>query len=81
VEIKTTSNNLRALFYFLQNHSLCQYKQLVEIACSDLPGKKRRFSLAYILFSFRYNTYLTIVVQTNEVLSIPSVTPIYSSAG
>ena len=81
IEIKTTANNLRALLYFLQNHTLCQYKQLVEIACSDLPGKKRRFSLAYVLYSLRYNAYLTVVVQTNEVLSLPSVTPIYSSAG
>ena len=81
IEIKTTANNLRALVYFLQNHTLCQYKQLVEIACSDLPGKKRRFSLAYVLYSLRYNTYLTIVIQTNEVLSLPSVTPLYSSAG
>ncbi len=26
LEIKTTPNNLRALLYFLQKHTLCQYK-------------------------------------------------------
>jgi NADH/F420H2 dehydrogenase subunit C len=81
IEIKTTPNNLRALLYFLQNHTLCQYKQLSEIACSDIPGKKRRFSLAYVLYSLRYNAYIRVVIQTNEVLSIPSATPIYHSAG
>src|ERR1700758_3170185 len=74
MEIKTTPNNLRALLYFLQQHTLCQYKQLVDIACSDVPGKKYRFSLNYLLLSFRYNTRLTIVVKTNEVLPLPSVT-------
>jgi NADH:ubiquinone oxidoreductase subunit C len=81
VEIKTTPNNLRALLYFLQKHTLCQYKQLSEIACSDIPGKKRRFSLAYVLYSLRYNAYITVVIQTNEVLSLPSATLIYHSAG
>jgi NADH:ubiquinone oxidoreductase subunit C len=81
IEIKTTGNNLRSLLFFLQNHSLCQYKQLAEIACSDVPGKKRRFSVAYILHSLRYSTYITIIVQTNEVLTLPSVTQLYRSAG
>ena len=81
IEIKTTSNNLRSLLYFLQNHTLCKYRQLIEIACSDNPGKKRRFSVAYVLFSMHYNAYITVVVQTNEVLPIPSVTPVFLSAG
>ena len=80
IEIKTTPNNMRAMLYFLQNHSLCQYKQLIDIACSDVPGKKRRFSVNYLLLSLRYNVRLNIVVKTNEVLSLPSVTRIYRSA-
>ena len=80
IEIKTTPNNMRALFYFLRNHSLCQYKQLIDIACSDVPGKKRRFSVNYLLLSLRYNVRLNIVVKTNEVLSLPSITTIYRSA-
>jgi NADH:ubiquinone oxidoreductase subunit C len=81
IEIKTTANNVRAVLYFLKNHTLCKYRQISEIACSDHPGKKRRFSVAYVLFSLHYNTYITVVVQTNEVLPIPSVTPIFLGAG
>jgi len=81
VEIKTTPNNLRSVLYFLKNHTLCKYKQLSEVICSDHPGKKRRFSVAYVLCSLHYNSYITVVVQTNEVLPIPSVTPIFSGAG
>src|ERR1700744_2720652 len=77
IEIKTTPNNLRALLYFLQNHTLCQYKQLVDIACSDVPGKRRRFSVSYLLHSLRYNTRIHVIVKTNEVLPLPSVTFLY----
>jgi len=81
IEIKTTPNNLRSVLYFLKNHTLCKYKQLSEITCSDHPGKKRRFAVAYVLCSLHYNTYITVVVQTNEVLPIPSVTPNFLGAG
>ena len=81
IEIKTTPNNLRSVIYFLKNHTFCQYKQLSEIACSDTPGKKRRFSIAYVLYSLHYSTYITVIVQTNEVLPIPSITPIFPGAG
>ena len=80
IEIKTTPNNIRAILYFLQNHTLCQYKQLIDIACSDVLGKERRFSINYLLLSLRYNARLNIVIKTNEVLSLPSITMIYRSA-
>ena len=67
IEIKTTPNNIRAILYFLQNHTLCQYKQLIDIACSDVLGKERRFSINYLLLSLRYNARLNIVIKTNEV--------------
>jgi NADH dehydrogenase (ubiquinone) Fe-S protein 3 len=80
IEIKTTPNNLRALLYFLQKHTLCQYKQLVDIACVDVPGKIRRFTVNYLLLSLRYNTRLTVVVKTNEVSPLPSLITLYRSA-
>ena len=80
IEIKTTPNNLRALLYFLQKHTLCQYKQLVDIACADVPGKIRRFTVSYLLLSLRYNARLTVVVKTNEVSPLPSIITLYRSA-
>lgn len=81
IEIKTTPNNLRSLILFLKNHSLTQYKQLIEIACSDNPGKQWRFSLVYVLNSVLYSTRLLVTIKTNEVNPIPSVIEIFSSAG
>jgi NADH:ubiquinone oxidoreductase subunit C len=80
IEIKTTPNNLRALLYFLQKHTLCQYKTLVDIVCSDVPGKLRRFTINYLLLSHRYNARLKIVVKTNEVSPLPSAITLYRSA-
>ena len=80
LELKTTPNNLRALLYFLQKHTLCQYKMLVDIACVDVPGKTRRFTVSYLLLSLRYNARVTVIVKTNEVSSLPSVVSLYRSA-
>ena len=80
IEIKTTQANLKGLLYFLKNHTLCLYKQLSEIICIDQPKNKLRFTIIYKLYSVHYQTHLYINVQTNEVISIPSVNLIYSSA-
>jgi NADH:ubiquinone oxidoreductase subunit C len=80
IEIKTTSNNFGTLLYFLQKHTLCQYKVLVDIVCVDIPGKIRRFTLNYLLLSLRYNTRLTVVVKINEVSTLPSIVTLYRSA-
>jgi NADH:ubiquinone oxidoreductase subunit C len=81
IEIKTTPNKLRSLFSFLKKHTLCQYKQLVDIVCSDVPGKKYRFSVSYLLHSILYNTRIVVTIKTNEVIPLPSVTQLYESAG
>jgi len=80
IEIKTTSNNLRPILYILQKHTLCQYKQLVDLVCYDVPGKKKRFSIGYLLHSFRYNVRIIVIVKTNEVLPLPSVVSFFNSA-
>ena len=80
IEIKTTPNNIRGALYFFQTHTLCQYKQLIDMACSDVLGKMRRFSINYLLLSIRFNARLTLVLKTNEVLSLPSIAFLYRSA-
>jgi NADH dehydrogenase (ubiquinone) Fe-S protein 3 len=81
IEIKTTPNKLRSLLSFLKKHTLCQYKQLVDIVCSDVPGKKYRFSVSYLLHSILYNARIVVTIKTNEVIPVPSVTQLFESAG
>lgn len=81
IEIKTTPNNLRSLISFLKRHTLCQYKQLAEITCSDVPGKTHRFTINYLLHSLLYNSRVIVTIKTNEIIPLPSITGLYESAG
>jgi NADH:ubiquinone oxidoreductase subunit C len=80
IQIKTTPENLKSLLFFLHNHSLCRYTQLQEMICVDTPKAKLRFTITYNLYSIKYNKYLNVSVQTNEVCALPTVTNIYYSA-
>jgi len=45
IEIKVLSKNIYPLIFFLNKHSLCQFKSIVDIVCYDVPGKKIVFQL------------------------------------
>lgn len=80
IHLITTRSNLLALLLFSKNHSLCLYKNLVDITVYDTPGKNYRFCVIYSLKSYLYNTRLFIYTYTNESIWIPSVTTLYKSA-
>jgi NADH-quinone oxidoreductase subunit C len=67
--------------FFLKSHSLTQFKQLVDIAVYDRPGKRYRFTVLYQLLSIYFGNRLTCVVQTDELTDLPSATVLYSGAG
>lgn len=80
LEIKVIPDQLIPALVFLKQHSLMQFSQLIDIAVSDVPGKKNRFSVCYLLLSYFYNTRINIVTKINEITPLPSVTYIYESA-
>jgi NADH:ubiquinone oxidoreductase subunit C len=57
-----------------------QFTQLIDIAVSDVPGKKNRFSISYLLLSHFYNTRLILVTKINEINPIPSTIFLFESA-
>lgn len=71
---------MRSVLYFLQNHSLTLFKQLQDITCVDQPQDKLRYRVSYILYSVEYNTNIIVSVQTDEVIELPSITPLYENA-
>jgi len=73
--------NFNPILGFLKYHSLSQFKQLVEIAVYDRPGKRYRFTVLYHLLSVHSGNRTTCVVQTDELTDLPSVTFLYSGAG
>lgn len=78
--IVTTRSNLLALILFCKNHSLCLYKNLIDIIVYDVPGKNYRFCVIYALKSYLYNTRLYIYTYTNESIWLPSLISLYKSA-
>lgn len=78
--IKTHGKFLLPLLMFLKNDSLYQFKHLIDIVAVDQPGKTLRFSLIYCLLSTQYNQRMQIIVQTNELIAITSLTALYKNA-
>jgi NADH:ubiquinone oxidoreductase subunit C len=73
--------NFIPVFCFFKKHSLSQFKQLVDIAVYDRPGKRYRFTVLYHLLSIHYGNRITCLVQTDELTDLPSTTSLYSGAG
>lgn len=57
-----------------------QFNQLADIAAVDFPNHELRFSLNYILLSINYSQQLNILIKTNELNPIISITHLYESA-
>jgi|SRR5437763_817694 len=79
--IKTTTKNLQNVLLFLKEHSLCSYKQLIEIATEDTPKFINRFRSNYILSTVLYAHKIIVTVTTHELVYLPSITRLFASAG
>lgn len=65
---------------FLRDHTLTQFKQLIDISGCDYPSRSQRFEVVYHLLSIRNNARLRVKTYADEVTPVPSVTGIYRSA-
>jgi NADH-quinone oxidoreductase subunit C len=79
--VKVPSSQLSKFLFFLKNHSLSRYNQLIDISAVDYPERKYRFEVFYNLLSITYNQRLTVTVAVAESMPLDSVTSIYSVAG
>jgi len=80
IVIKTDITNLKLALFFLNKHTLCSYKQLIDIAAEDTPKNSYRFRVNYILTSLLYNHKVILSVTTNELNYLPSATGIFQGA-
>ncbi|WFD32806.1 hypothetical protein MSPP1_003857 [Malassezia sp. CBS 17886] len=65
---------------FLRDHTLTQYKQLVDISGADYPSRSQRFEVVYHLLSVRNNARLRVKTYADELAPVPSVTGLFRSA-
>lgn len=82
LNIKTITNSIYPLIFFLKNHTMCQFKLLTDILCYDKPAKKYRFSLIYNILSLDYNYRVKVQIKLKEKKPlISTMTSLYGAAG
>ncbi len=79
-EIVVNMSDLLTISNFLKNHTLLNFKQLVEIAVIDRPGKTKRFKLNYILLNCLFNSRIILSTEVTEVDMPLSLVKLYKSA-
>ena len=79
--IKTITSNISAVIFFFLNNSDTKCKSCNDIVVWDKPGKLNRFTIVYILHSLIFNARVALLIQTNELSPVYSITNIFNSAG
>ena len=71
---------LNRVLFFLKNHSLTQYKVLVDIVAVDFLNELNRFELIYVLLSTKLNSRIYIKLNLNNFFSMDTISDLYPSA-
>ncbi|HZH26700.1 MAG TPA: NADH-quinone oxidoreductase subunit C [Azospirillaceae bacterium] len=66
---------------FLRDDTNCLFKQLVDLCGADYPVREERFDVVYNLLSLKHNQRIRVKVRTDEDTPVPSVTPVWNTAG
>ena len=69
------------LMKFLRDDANCQFKMLVDLCGVDYPDQTQRFEVVYNLLSLKLNLRGRVKAVIGEDEAIPSIVPIYSTAG
>ena len=80
IVIEVIAKNVYPIILFFKNHTICQFKTLIDIICYDIPKKNYRFSVIYNCISVQYNLRSRIITKINELTNIFSIISIYKSA-
>jgi len=57
------------------------FKELMDVCGVDYPDRDQRFDVVYHLLSLHHNMRLRVRVLTDEATPVPSVVPLYRTAG
>jgi len=77
--IVITENNLLKILYIFKADSRFKFRVLLDIVVIDIPHKKNRFIIKYLLLSM-LRARLILSIEVNEFSKLESVTSIFSSS-
>ena len=80
IEIIIKKSKMYPVFLFLEKYTWTQFKVLSDIIAIDYPGRVNRFDVIYQLLSIRYNIRLNVLVSTDELTPLSSITEIFKGA-
>jgi NADH-quinone oxidoreductase subunit C len=80
LSIRVPREAIAKVLTFLRDAPDLQFKQLIDICGVDYPEKSLRFEVVYHLLSLRFNRRIRIKIETDEGLSVPSVTAVFKAA-
>ena len=81
LEINVVNRLCYPVILFLNKHTQCQFKSLIDIVCYDTPGKEQRFFVVYNLLSTKYNSRFRVMTKLGSTSELLSLTGIYRAAG
>uniref|UniRef100_A0A915J8F0 NADH dehydrogenase [ubiquinone] iron-sulfur protein 3, mitochondrial n=1 Tax=Romanomermis culicivorax TaxID=13658 RepID=A0A915J8F0_ROMCU len=73
-------DGLIPVMHFLKGHHSCQFTNFVAITAMDVPTRRYRFELVYMLLSIRFNVRCKVKTYTDEMQPVDSVTSVFSGA-
>lgn len=74
------NDNLKAVLFFLKNHTNSQYKMLCDITAVDYLNKNERFEVVYQLLSICYAARVRVKVNLQDTKPIESISILHSCA-
>lgn len=69
--------NLIPVCDFIKSHSLLQYASLIDIAVTDTPSAKLRYTLTYIFRNYQFNSQCMLRIKAAQKTSVKSITSLF----
>jgi len=80
LEVMVDPDTIVQIMTFLRDNTLCQFNNLSDLTCVDIPWRPCRFEIVYNLLSIRYNQRIRIKTYTNELTAVDSLSDVHPSA-
>ena len=79
--VTTSRDGLTRLMKLVRDDANCLFKVLLDVTAVDYPEREERFEVVYNLLSLSHNQRIRIKVPADEQAPVPSMVPLFSSAG
>ncbi len=76
----STADALLSLMQTLRDDPQFAFLQVMDVCGVDWPERKQRFEIVYNLLSVTRNARLRVIVATDEITAVPSVTSLWPAA-